>query len=483
MCGFIGKYVMAGIQTPIPESSLEKILLGRRGPEEFFIFSDKNCEVRFHRRHTWASKKPLDSLVFPTSISYAFLNGTIHNYKELDCTSDTDHEALAWKFSQDNLETFKHLIGSFAAVIKEKNGTLTLATDFFGEKEIYWATQEGNFWFGSSPLLIACHLKKKPKQIEGLLKHMCMRGLEPGESYFYDIHTIPQGLSLTINGEKIEKKPWPRMPDLKLNITSGDISKDLPIILKEKCGGEGVGLCLSGGVDSSSILVTHLDSYDKTNVTPVVTLSDKINESAIQDSFYSKKLLQIYKNKVEHFEVDWFEGAVPEIRDQPVLDQDEYGLAALYSTLSKKGCRAVLSGDGADELFCGYDKIINNFNDYDKSYVSNELFVRHFVDRYSYSDITKLQEIFSKSEYTVDFDHMHQYVYESVKRYNVIGSIFVQKFFLSHHLYWLLRKMDFVSGQFSMESRAPYLNTKIKTLIDRIRFEELAPYIRNEIRP
>lgn len=453
------------------------MLLGRRGPEEFHIFFDDQCEVRFFRRSTINSNSILANLSYPSMISFAALNGTINNYKALASDALTDHEALALGIQQEGEKFFADIVGGFGAFVKFKHGPLYLATDLFGEKEIYWSVGDGNLWFSTSPLLLAYHLRKSPRKLDCLISHICLRGLPVGESYFEGISALgPGGLMIVCDSEiKIDK--WQQYSQLEQQaVTELELANQLPGLLQQRCEGLNVGLCLSGGIDSSAVLVAKCESGNSKTKIPVVTLSSTCNIEFLDDYKSALQVATRYSKDIIFSQVTWQYDAISLVRDQPVLDQDEFGLASLYRCLALQECRVALSGDGADELFCGYDQIFRQFMAYEHNNACRKSFIDSFVARYSYCNIQKLQNILLLYRIELYFKKIMAYVETLIDNSVVLGRKWVREFFITHHLYWLLRKSDFSSGQYAIESRAPFLHPKIRFLSDSIPIDELTLY-------
>lgn len=281
---------------------------------------------------------------------------------------------------------------------------------------------------------------------------------------------------MTVTDDGIQTKQW-RQGRKHERTTTLDVAKQLPELLRQRCGGLNVGLCLSGGIDSSSVLAVQCESIADEKMIPAVTLSDGSTAALAEDNRFAEQMAAAFSNHIDHFKVDWRPDAVSSVRDQPILDQDEFGLAALYHALAARQCRVALSGDGADELFCGYDRIFREFREYGQSGMSRNGFIDTFIARYSYCDFEGLHSLLSFYGMENHLDSLKDYVEALLGQTVNPGRGWVREFFIRHHLYWLLRKSDFASGQYGIESRAPFLHPQIRHLTDAILIGDLTSYV------
>lgn len=469
MCGFIGAFRLDGCQPPdIPLCPSEEALLALRGPDEVAEFGDAASRVRFHRLRTLSAERRLSELQFPSAISFCLLNGTLHRWRELDPDSATDHEALAWAFNREKCACFSRLIGAFACCIKTTE-SLVLATDSVGEKSLCWIVYDGVLWFSTSPLLLAIHLRREPVSKKGVLLHLSLRGQPLGKTYFKGINQLRPGCVLTAgrSGLSIASFPQPARFVRSLSV------KDFRDALAEKMKDGRTGIALSGGVDSSLLAV--VGSTDA-GIKVCASITGEGDTAFAEDWRQADNLVKGMEG-VELLNVpadSCMDLSAP--RDFPVLDQDEHSLDAIAWTLRRATCNTLASGDGADELFCGYDRIYRFGIAMDAGNIPWNEAKRLFIDRYTYLDLAVVKTRLGAKVGQELQDSLTHYLEDlclpSPTRFRMVYS-----WFLRHHLFWLLRKLDFVSGRHGLESRTPYLHPLIVRFATNLPDDKLVSYV------
>lgn len=467
MCGFIGALGLEGKRPHIPHSRLEETLLAKRGPDEMAEFADQDSIVRFYRLRTVGASRTLGELRFPLGMAFCLLNGTLHRRRQLQPDSPTDHEALAQAFRKEGELCFSRLVGGFACCIKTTS-KLLLATDATGEKSLCWAETGTALWFSTSPLLLACHLGRPPISGQHLLFHLALRGQPLGASYFGGIRQLRPGSVLSASATAIEIHRWPAYCD----VGPSPWCDRLHDALAEKMGDGHTGIALSGGVDSSLLAAIGATNAKagycatlESSADPALG-DDQLHARAVAASLRGVEFLTAPSGS--HLDV-----TAP--RDFPVLDQDEHGLDAIACVLRSAGCNVLASGDGADELFCGYDRIYRFGIGLDSENVAWPLARRRFLERYSYLDLAFLERNVDTRPFAEFIDSMTRYLIGLCPKPPTRFRM-VYHWFLRHHLFWLLRKLDFVCGNHGMESRAPYLHPAIVKSASALSDSELVPY-------
>lgn len=472
MCGFIGRVNFNGNISEIPHCWLEKNLIGFRGPDENYTFRDDNSIVRFYRLAMVNKNKKLSQLKFSQGISYALINGTIQNYKSISGNCDTDCESIGYGFHNEGYEIFSKLIGAFAICLKTKEKTI-FAVDPVGEKNIYWAVQKGELWFSSSSLLLAYHLKKAPKSIDGLLYHLTLRGQPLGMTYFEEIYSVLPGTILTFQNNK-QGVPIELQYHIKHN-SNIDNEKDFTKTLNEKMQNAKFGISVSGGIDSSILAYVASVCHPSQKI-KCFSLTDN-QDSQFETDIYHIRLLAKSIPQIELTEVPFRTNYCFDTpRDNPILDQDEFGLHSIVETISSHNLNSIICGDGADELFCGYDRIYQFHRKEENMMADFDKFSQNFINRYSYTSLPFLSKNLESNQYKLLFDNLINYFNSITKNENTSKFKIIHNWFIKHHLFWLLRKLDFIGGQFGLESRAPYLHQNIVKFATELKEEDLIPY-------
>lgn len=444
---------LSGGRPKLPLLSREAETVGLRGPDEQAEFGDQDSILRFYRLGLVARHRSLSSLVFPSGIAYCLLNGTLHGMAEGAHEGLTDHELLAQAFHAGGDACFSALEGGFAAVVKTRDGLL-LATDSVGEKSLCWAVSGDVFWFSTSALLLATLLNRPPRQGPAILMHLVLRGLPVGETYFEGIQQLAPGRLLRVTSDGIQQSAWPVERSESPSRPGADA---LVSAIQSRTGNGPCAVALSGGFDSSALTCVGLSGG---TVNQAISLTKDDDPHFQADARHVLELAQQNPGLALDFVPVTAERHWP--RDFPVLDQDELGLHAIARHCRDRGYPVLITGDGADELFCGYDRIYRFAHELGGP-LTQPRAREAFLSRYAYADLAVLQSHLSSDEYGSFSAALFGYFDGMVGdiRPSLEGA---RRWFSGHHLFWLLRKADFVTGCHGVESRAPFLSKAFRHL-------------------
>ncbi len=299
-------------------------------------------------------------------------NGEIYNYKQLRpelerrgyrFRTNCDTEVVLYAFVEWNTDCFSRLRGMFAlAVWTESTRTLVLARDRMGIKPLYVARRNGELFFGSELKAILVH-----PQIE---RQLSLAGLD----CYLSLNYVPSPLTLVEGIEKLAPGSWLKWRDGEVSFEAywkipAVISRDWPmdeakeeldLLLKQSVrehllADVPVGIWLSGGIDSSTVL--HYAAAQSS--APMKTFSISFTGQGCDESRYIRQVTERYGT--DHSEYDLnpdsnFRDAIEEFAyysDEPSADAGALPVWYL-SKLSRTKTTVALSGEGADELFGGY---------------------------------------------------------------------------------------------------------------------------------
>ncbi|MDD6269802.1 MAG: asparagine synthase (glutamine-hydrolyzing) [Oscillospiraceae bacterium] len=367
MCGFIGFTNSIDNADSVLGKMLDKIK--HRGPDAEGRYTDSDVALG-HRRLSIidvsdAGNQPLYSedgklvLVF---------NGEIYNYQSIReelvkkgyrFSTQTDSEVLIYGYREYGEKLLNKLRGMFAFVIwdKEKK-TIFGARDFFGIKPLYYAQMNGTFMFGSEIKSFLCHPDfKKELNTAALENYLSFQYSPCAETFFKDVYKLPPAHYFTYHEGKLDiKRYWEikfdadEKPDLdewvnRISDTFHDSVKAHKIADVE------VGSFLSSGVDSS--YVAAIANVDKT-FTVGFGNEERYNEIGWAKEFSEAINIKNY-SKVITPEEYW--NILPLIQyhmDEPLADPSAVALYFVCN-LASRSLKVALSGEGADELFGGYN--------------------------------------------------------------------------------------------------------------------------------
>lgn len=362
MCGFVGFIDSNKKKKSIIKKMAERI--SHRGPdgEEYYI--DPTIALA-HRRLSIIDLSTGSQPMFNEDKSLVVVfNGEIYNYQELkkELSNHTfktkaDTEVLLHGYEEWGVELLKKLRGMFSFVIwNKKEEKLFGARDPFGIKPFYYYQNEDAFLFGSEIKSFLEHPNFHKEFNEKILPSYLSFSFTPTtETFFKGVNRLDAGHYLIMEKGNLTIQKY-----FHLNFLEGQDSYEQSVnkiaevmkdsVLHHQISDVEVGSFLSSGVDSSYIV--SLAKPDKT-YTVGYDIS-KYNE--IEYAKDLAKRLQI-KNKSKKIKQEEYLKIIPKIMyymDEPTSDP---ATVALYfvSKEASKDVKVVLSGEGADELFGGYN--------------------------------------------------------------------------------------------------------------------------------
>lgn len=372
MCGILG-----AVGTRASRSNLDSELLhlARRGPDNQALIEVMPGVFFGSTRLAMVDPYPRSNQPFtdPDTGDVISFNGEIYNYLEIKARlmelgvsfqTESDTEVLL-KFIQNyGVSKLGEINGMYAfAFFNAAESTLTLARDELGKKPLYYFEDEFNFIWSSSLESVA-HLASLPKLATEKNHNYLLIGyyLDPSTPYEEVRQILPaQILTISVGDAKITSSTSKRIsasPSRRLETLRGSLKKAVEI----RCEGhDSIAISLSGGVDSTiiAILAAELNLKCET-YSAHWTDSDKTRYN--MDSFLAKSIsknLGFKHNQVEMIqtqnlteELDLFLDAMEEPNSNP----SGVSMMRLYQAIQDDGHRLVLTGDGADEIFSGYDR-------------------------------------------------------------------------------------------------------------------------------
>ncbi|MBP0971290.1 MAG: asparagine synthase (glutamine-hydrolyzing), partial [Oscillospiraceae bacterium] len=295
-------------------------------------------------------------------------NGEIYNYKEIreallaaghTFRTETDSEVLIHGYEEYGTELLNKLRGMFSFVIwDEKEKTLFGARDFFGIKPMYYAQMGGSLLFGSEIKAFLPHPHfKKELDTDVLEQYLTFQYSPTEETFFKGVKKLPAAhYFLYRDGKLTVQRYW----DVHFHADDAPLLGDWVKTISEtfqdsvaahKIADVEVGSFLSSGVDSS--YVAAVADVDKT-FTVGFGSDEKYNEIGWAKRFSRAIGKENYSHVITQQEY-W--DALPKIQyqmDEPLADPS---CIALYFVckLAAEQVKVVLSGEGADEIFGGYN--------------------------------------------------------------------------------------------------------------------------------
>ena len=344
--------------------------IAHRGPDDQGVYT--NGEVSLGNRRlaiidlSPAARQPMANEDETIWITY---NGEVYNFKEIredleekghTFTSNSDTEVIIHGYEEYGIDILQKLNGMFAFALYDFNHkNLILARDRFGIKPLYYYYQDRNFIFCSEIKGILTHnIERTPnnRMIFEYLQYGLIDHRE--ETFFNHIYRVMPGTYLVFDLEtcSIAKEKWYSLKDkavLDLQEIRNAFFKSVTYRLVSDVP---VGSCLSGGIDSSSIVCAMKDISPETEIK---TFSAIFPGTSIDESEYIKEVVE--KTDVHSAVV------IPEIetliedlndliwtQEEPFLSTSIYAQYCVMKLAHKNGMKVLLDGQGGDELLAGY---------------------------------------------------------------------------------------------------------------------------------
>lgn len=369
MCG------IAGIVGRIADRS-EKIVamasaLSHRGPDDCGYYRDEQIALG-HRRlainDLFSGHQPIAN---ETDDLILVCNGEIYNSPMLRTgliqrghrfRSTTDIEVILHLYEELGVDCVKQLEGMFAfALWDSREGSLMLARDHLGQKPLFYQAGANGLVFASEIKAIIKASEQAPQiEYEGLWHYMSMRYLPDGYTLFRGIEKLPAGTWMQWHEGRIRKQQyWSLTFHPKRRASAADLEDELDQRIRAAVSSHmlsdvRVGGFLSGGIDSSMILAIMAQRSDGR----VPSFSIGVEDDSFDELPFARQVVGQYglegHERVVHADLMRL---VPRMIWHLEEPADPYGVGVyLASSLAAEHVKVVLTGDGGDESFGGYDR-------------------------------------------------------------------------------------------------------------------------------
>jgi len=373
MCGINGILHLQS-QKKVDERILTKMRdsLEHRGPDDKGLFIENNVGFG-HRRLSILDVSSAGHQPFLSEDGrYVMVfNGAIYNFKDFypelksngfDIRTTSDTEVLMKLFQLYGLKMLHRLNGMFAFVIwDKKEKQLTAVRDRMGVKPLYYSFYNETFYFASEQkALFTAGVPLKMAQ-DGLEEYIFNRFVAGENTLYENLKKVLPGHSMTIqdSGKVTTEKWW----DLKTEIQDHSKIKNPVEWFRETFDDSvklrmvsdvPVGVLLSGGLDSSSILASlYHQNYKDIQTFNIGFKEKEHNESHLAKMMAEKFDYGFHTMQLEDKNLYDKLLSATYLQDEPIMHLSEPHLLAV-SEMAKSSVKVLLSGEGADELMGGY---------------------------------------------------------------------------------------------------------------------------------
>ncbi len=375
MCGICG-FINRGNLTIDREAVIQSmcLLLEHRGPDDKGFYSGRGVNLGMRRLSVIdlvTGKQPIHN---EDKTVWIVFNGEIYNFKELKIDleknghifySNSDTEVIVHLYEEMGGACVSRLNGIFAfAIWDERERILLLARDRFGVKPLYYTIQGNDLIFASELKAFNAHpMIKKEINYLSLRKYLSYGYIPSPRSIFSGINKLPAAHFLTYKEGAVRlNKYWDinlghHDPGRRLNLKEceGRFLDTLRGAVKRQLNSDvPLGVFLSGGIDSGSIAAMMC----QLNVKDINSFSIGFPGSSFDETKYSTKLSQRLGTRHHHkiLSSNDMVKLLPKVikfLDEPFADASIIP-TYLLSEFAREYVTVALSGDGGDELLCGY---------------------------------------------------------------------------------------------------------------------------------
>ena len=496
MCGIAG-YVNFNKKSILNFSAGDLLnVMKNRGPNFQSSFEFKNLKYSlnlFSSRLSIIDLEKRSNQPFRIGNYTLVFNGEIYNYLELknklkklghQFKTNSDTEVLLKSFIQWGRKCDEMFDGMWAyAIFDKKMNRLYFSRDNFGQKPFYYYYDENNLVFGSEIkylFKIGCLKEINNQKLEKYLNLGYRSIYQNNQTFFKNIKSLESGTNLEIDlvNKKILTTIYFKKKINSINLKDKDPNihnpkKLLEILLeslekKLRCDVP-LAYALSGGIDSSALVCLSKKILNKDiNCYSIIDKSEEYNE--IKNIKILEKDLNIESNKIFLKREKTFLEDLEQLiiyHDSPLSTISYY----VHSKLSKevsKNHKVIISGTGADELFCGYydhfliDILSTNSK---KKILDWKKNIRPLVRNKNFKDINTYKKVFKTKNYFKNSNN--QKIFKKsldFKEYNLHKDKLRNRNF--NELFYetvpcIVHDDDMNSMKYSIENRSPFLDKEI----------------------
>ena len=485
MCGILGTNFLSDNFS----NSLD--LLNNRGPDYKNSIKIDNNEFGHTRLAIIDLNDEANQPMIFDDIVLVF-NGEIYNYKELfhveqlNCKTSSDSEIIIRLYQKYGFDFLNKLNGMFAFCIYDiKKNLFFCARDRYGKKPFFYYFKDNKFIFSSSIKSILKILDYKPNLNKVALSKYIQYFVSFGEDTFYqDIFKLEASTYMIYEPNKafeLQKKKYYRINTYKAIKDEKQALNDIEELLFKSVeyrlnSDVEVASLLSGGIDSSLISALYTKISGKKINTFSVGYDEYKNYCELEyaqitanhiNSNHTPVIIN-QKEYIKHFE------ETLDMLEEPHGDSAAIPLNILTKQIHKAGIKTVLSGEGSDEIFLGYDNYAKflKYYEFERS-LSNEqnLFLDEIIGALQNNTkeseylrrIVKKQNLYNSfGEIYTDiqkkklFKKVPTFKSETAKQDPVDWMSYIDlKIWLGESL---LSKVDRISMGNSLEVRTPFLD-------------------------
>jgi len=382
MCGFVG-WINTRPAEPVDLTILQAMnqKITHRGPDDEGYFVHQQIGLA-HKRLSIIdlSARGHQPLFNEDRTIVIVFNGEIYNYLALNkpliaaghrFASHTDTETIVHAYEEWGPACVAKLDGMFSfALVDLRQQRLILAKDRFGKKPLYYTLQHGALLFGSELKAFFPHPRfEKSLDLAAVSKYLAYEYVPTPHTILKGCYKLPRASFLVCDLRQLTTLPepqtyWALRYEPKIAISADEAEEELLRLFREAVrkrlmSDVPLGVFLSGGVDSSSIVAMMADVLPGKQIH---TFNIGFSEQSFDESSYAATVAAHFGT--DHHEerlspatmLDLFPAIIEKL-DEPFADSSIVP-TYLLCQYARKFVTVALGGDGSDELFAGYDPFL-----------------------------------------------------------------------------------------------------------------------------
>jgi asparagine synthase (glutamine-hydrolysing) len=381
MCGIAGvmRRRAAAAPTDLDQLAVMAGALRHRGPDEFGLYRDHDAGLAHARLSIIDLSSGQQPLTNERGTLWITFNGEIFNYVELRedlearghrFRTRSDTEVIVHAYEEWGTQAFRRFNGQWAIGLWDtERKALTLARDPFGVRPLYVSEHAGALWFASEVKALFAAVPSMPRRFDpaGLDQLFTFWAPVAPRTIFEGIEELPPGTVrvYTAGGVTTDRAYDPAFPPAGAPPRPASLDEAVELVrgaladatrLRMLRADVPVGSYLSGGIDSSLIAALGLAAKGSN----FNTFSLRFEDAEYDETRYQR--LMASRLGSEHHEVLVRRGDIARVfpdvirhTERPVLRTAPAPMYLLSQLVHEQGIKVVLTGEGADEMFAGYD--------------------------------------------------------------------------------------------------------------------------------
>jgi asparagine synthase (glutamine-hydrolysing) len=377
MCGIVGVFEYGRTAGGVSDDLIVRMrdTLLHRGPDGEGVYVSPDARLGFgHRRLSIIDLEHGAQPMWGERGTCLVFNGEIYNYPALRdrliaegvrFTTRCDSEVILHLYDRYGEDCVHHMVGMFAfAIWDPEREQVFFARDPIGEKPLYWAQRNGAFVFASEIKALLEHPSVDRGVNRSVLGPYLANLVTPGpETLYSGIQKLPAGFRgrCDRNGVRVERYWTCAYPRRFTDVPEGEAVRRVRELLDDSLHARlmsdvPVGVLLSGGMDSSTIVALLREQARDVSSFTVGFPGHQFHDERAEARWLAERF-----GTSHHEVVLTEEDALGSLRalvhhgDEPLADPVCVPLYAVTRLARDNGIKVVLAGEGADELFWGYD--------------------------------------------------------------------------------------------------------------------------------